>query len=346
MSRYGTLVWIGIGCSAAAWAQTDRENYRVPYLAWRQAAPALETDASAPTPTFAAEVGVAAQNAQTFFSARAAYLTAAQPNAAEQTAWASKPMASAETLLTTPQSVEQLLAVRAARLGNEMNVFKADDKDAAIRRVRQAMERERAALRALNDALTTRKTLLTELIEGSDEAEIARATVFQVLNAANVRRTQVAEHVKREATAWDRYYADLATAAVATTTATPAAAPAKILRAPTAGQIPMTRYTGEWLFPNKGLFFGPQPESVEMTIQESGGSITGTLSAKFLTPARTVKFDFQGPVSQQTRTQTFAVQTDDGGMGSVELIPGSAINLLEVNFAAIGLAGNFILVKR
>jgi hypothetical protein len=107
----------------------------------------------------------------------------------------------------------------------------------------------------------------------------------------------------------------------------------------------MTRYTGDWLFPAKGLYYGQQPESVELTIQESNGRINGTLTAKFLMPAQTVKFDFQG-ATQQAKTQTLPLQTSDGATGSVELIPGSAINLLEVNFQAAGAAGNFILVKK
>ncbi len=342
-----TVLLASLVFAAVSPAQTSRESYRAPYREWRQKAPALETEAAAAPPGFSTEA--AAQGAQAFFNAKAAYL-AVQPSSIEQTAWVSEPLATAEASLAVPQNVEQLLAVRAARLGNEVNAFKADDKDAAIRRLRQAIERERAALRAVTDSLAARKAALNELIDSSDDAEIERAKTYQALNAANGRRTQIVEHVKREATAWSKYYANLAEAASASSRVTagatnPGAAPAKIVRPAGNGFILMARYTGEWEFPSKGLFYGPQPESVEVKIQENAGTITGSLSAKFLAPARIVNFDFQGPVLQQNRTQTFSVQSG-GGTGTIELIPGSAINLLEVNFVTPETTGNFILVKK
>jgi hypothetical protein len=104
------------------------------------------------------------------------------------------------------------------------------------------------------------------------------------------------------------------------------------------------------LFPNKGLFYGPTPESVELTVTESNGRISGTLVAKFITPLATLNLDFQGQL-QTGRTQTFPVQFSDGATGSIELIPGSAINLLEVNFQSTPRGGsvstaNFVLVRR
>ncbi len=282
--------------AAPAWSQTARDSYRVPYQAWRQAAPALEQDASAPTPAFADQLRASTEAAQKFFSARAAYLAAAQPSAVEQTAWASKPLATAETMLATPPAVEQLLAVTAAKVGAGIGSFRADDKDEAIRRVRQALERERAALKALTDAISARKASMPALLDAGDEAEIQRASVFQTLNAANGRRNQIAEHVKREGADWTAYYRDLQEGAgsrsLTSAATSPSAAPAKILRPATAGQVPLSRYTGEWVFPSKGLYYGPQPESVEMTVQESNGRMSGTLTAKFLAPAGTVKFEF------------------------------------------------------
>lgn len=345
MKRYVILLL----AAAPAWSQTARDGYRVPYQAWRQAAPALEQDASAPTPAFADQVRASSEAAQKFFSARAAYLAAAQPSAAEQTLWASKPLATAEVMLATPPAVEQLLATTIAKVSAGLGSFRADDKDEAIRRVRQALERERAALKALTDTMNARKASMPALLDASDEAEIQRASAFQTLNAANGRRSQISEHVKREATDWAAYYRDLQEGAgsrtLTSSTTSPSAAPAKILRPATNGQVPLSRYTGEWMFPNKGLYYGPQPESVELTVQESNGRMTGTLTAKFLPPASSVKFDFQGAV-QQAKTQSLPLQTSDGATGNVELIPGSAINLLEVNFQAAGSAGNFILVKK
>lgn len=345
MKRYAILTMIAAACCA----QPTREQYRAPYQAWRQAAPGLEQDAAAPAPAFAEQVRVSQEGAQKYFTERSAYLAGAQPAAVAQTAWASKPLATAEVLLATPANVNQLLAARAAKVTSDLSAFRADDKDAAIRRLRQAMERERAALRALTDSLAAHKAPLTELTDATDDAEIARASAFQALNAAGGRRTQIAEHVKREATDWSTYYKDLSEGAGArnvssATAAGPGASPAKILR-PNPNQIPLTRYVGDWVFPNKGLYYGPQPESVEMTIRESGGNISGTLSARFTGPARTIKFDFQGAI-QQAKSQTFPLQTSDGATGTVELIPGTAFNLLEVNFQAAGAVGNLILLKK
>ena len=349
MKRYGTLMLIGL--AVPAWAQVvSRESYRGPQQAWRQAAPALEQEAAVPGAQFMEQLRVSAEAAQVFFNARAAYFPSAQPDAAAQLSWAAKPLATGETLLSTPLNVEQLLAVRAAKVSSEMGAFKADDKDAAIRRVRQAIDREYAALRALTATLSARKGPLMELIDRTDDAEIQRASAYQALNSASARRTQLGEHVKREATDWAAYYKNLLEGATGSRTqntagaSQPGAAPAKIIRPAANGQIPITRYTGEWIFPNKGLFYGSQPESVELVIQENNGRMTGTLSARFVNPAGTLKFDFQGPVVTTAKTQTFPLS--GGEMGSIELIPGSAFNLLEVNFQTASQVGNFVLVKR
>jgi hypothetical protein len=63
-----------------------------------------------------------------------------------------------------------------------------------------------------------------------------------------------------------------------------------------------------------------------------------------------VRFTFEGDFSA-TPTQKFNLMTNDGSTGTIELIPGPAFNLLEVNFQT-GLRpnkirnGNFILVKK
>jgi hypothetical protein len=63
-----------------------------------------------------------------------------------------------------------------------------------------------------------------------------------------------------------------------------------------------------------------------------------------------VRFDFRGDFGA-TANQRFTLVTEDGTQGTIELIPGPAFNLLEVNFQTdpqpnkIRL-GNFILVKK
>ena len=63
-----------------------------------------------------------------------------------------------------------------------------------------------------------------------------------------------------------------------------------------------------------------------------------------------VRFDFLGEL-KNTRNQVFTLETSDGAKGSIELIPGPAFNLLEVNFQTEPKAGkirqaNVVLVKK
>jgi len=90
-------------------------------------------------------------------------------------------------------------------------------------------------------------------------------------------------------------------------------------------------------------------------VREENGRATGTLTARFkLPPGNTsdpvVQFDFEGAF-QNSPTQTFAVTTNGGAKGILELIPGPAFNLLEVNFSTDEKPGtvrqaNFLLVKK
>jgi len=350
------------------WAQAGRDSYRVPYQAWRQTAPALEQDAATPTATFATQVQASTQAMQAYLQARAAFITTPLAASVEQAKWLGQPFARAEALLTSPTEVQQLLAVTAAKVATSINSYPANDKDLVIRQLRQALERERAALRALTDTITTHKSSITELIDLTDVAEVERGFASQALSSATGRRGQIAAHIQREATDWAEYYRNLGEGAAAGGRTTgpiaptitsiagaPNPAPAKITRPAANGQLPLSRYTGEWMFPSKGLFYGPQPEAVELAVQENNGRITGTLTARFAMVAGsrenpTLTLEFQGPVLQ-AKTQTFPLQTNDGASGTIELIPGSAFNLLEVNIQIearpnkVG-STNFVLVKR
>ncbi len=92
-----------------------------------------------------------------------------------------------------------------------------------------------------------------------------------------------------------------------------------------------------------------------MTVNETGGHVQGTLSARFkLPPGSTndpaVLFSFSGDFNN-TYTQVFNLTTNAGAKGTVELIPGPAFNLLEVNFQIEPSPGkihqgNFLLVKQ
>jgi hypothetical protein len=98
-----------------------------------------------------------------------------------------------------------------------------------------------------------------------------------------------------------------------------------------------------------------QPEFLDLVVHEISGKCTGTLFARFKLPAGStndpvLKFDFSGDFAS-TRRQTFPLVTSDGANGTIELIPGSAFNLLEVNFTTDPRPGkvrqgNVVLVKK
>ena len=120
----------------------------------------------------------------------------------------------------------------------------------------------------------------------------------------------------------------------------PALPPAPpVQRAPSITTLPLPRYTGAWAYSTVGgMFHGAEPEFVDLTVHEENGKATGTFYARFkLPPGSTgdplVRFDFSGDL-RPTRIQTFALETTDGAKGTVDLIPGNAFNLLEVNFEA------------
>ena len=121
--------------------------------------------------------------------------------------------------------------------------------------------------------------------------------------------------------------------------------------------VPATpaRYSGSWTYPStNGLYHGAQPEVVEVVIQELNGRLSGTAYARFKSsstePARTLRFQFAGEL-RAGRTQAFPLETVDGAKGSLELIPGTSPNLLELNFRTVteggnAQSGNMVLVKK
>lgn len=127
-------------------------------------------------------------------------------------------------------------------------------------------------------------------------------------------------------------------------------------RPPAITPVPLIRYTGEWTYPQmRGIYHGLQPESIDVKIIEDSGNASGTLAARFKVPQGStddpiVRFTFSGDF-RNTRNQVFELQSSDGSKGRIELIPGTAFNLLEINFlieAGPGKIrqGNAVLVKK
>jgi len=127
-------------------------------------------------------------------------------------------------------------------------------------------------------------------------------------------------------------------------------------RAPQITPLPLSRYTGAWVYPTSGAqYHGTPPSFVDLVVREEEGRFRGTLFARFELPQNgpvepTLRFDFEGPL-QKTRNQVFPLETSEGAKGTVELIPGPAFNLLEISFSTEGSAktvrqGNFLLIKK
>ena len=337
--------------------QANRDSYRTPYQAWRDIAPALEQDAAAPNTEFEGRVQASREAVERFLAARAAYFTGVSADSAAETEWMTKPLVHAEALITARPEVDVMLMRAGEFLNTTIQNF-SNIKDPAIQQVRQAMERERAALNSLNQTLSARGAGIRELVEATDDAEVLRTTVAQGVANSSARREQVATHIRNEATAWTTYYRDLAEGA-ASTTPPPTAAGAKpvlVQRPSPAGATPLSRYTGSWEYPARnGIFLGAQPQTVQLDVTEDNGKMSGTLTARFVIPPGrggdpTLRLTFEGLIVQ-SRVQSFPLATAEGISGTIELIPGAAINLLEVNLqtAANGnkvTNANFVLLKR
>jgi len=117
----------------------------------------------------------------------------------------------------------------------------------------------------------------------------------------------------------------------------------------------MNRFVGSWTFPMGGLYHGPQPDVADFEVKEDGGNLTGTLNARFwpfadIKAVTTVRFEFSGTFGT-ARVQSFPLVTSDGAKGSIDLIPGPAFNLLEINFYTDRVPGklsrgNLLLIRK
>jgi hypothetical protein len=118
---------------------------------------------------------------------------------------------------------------------------------------------------------------------------------------------------------------------------------------------PMGRFAGSWTFPMGGLYHGPQPDVIDFEVKEDGGQLTGTLNARFwpfgdIKAVTMLRFEFSGTPGVG-RVQSFPLVTSDGAKGNIDLIPGPAFNLLEINYYTDRVPGklsrgNFLLIRK
>jgi len=258
--------------------------------------------------------------------------------------------------ITAVKSHEVQLAGDAALLDKNIQVFSVD-KDPQIQKVKAEMEKERAALKAVRDALAEQQKTLTAVKAVGDRGESVRAPamarVAELMAAAKRDRDQT----ERESALWQTYYQalvrssgpvgpDVSKTVVPVTprenpASPPVNRPAETPVAPTprvtAPSLDGSRWSGAWTFPQTNrMFSGEEPELLDVTVREFNGQLTGTLFARFklgkgVARDPLLRLDFSGPLTAR-RSQKLVATTSDGMKGVVELLPGSAANLIEITW--------------
>jgi len=346
----GIWIWGAAGLIG----QTSREAYRQDYDAWREVHANLERDAGSGGATLIPQVDRAAARVAAFGTNRAAYAKAAAQTAAQQRqalqATTTRPSAN-----LAPATLSDLVKSDLQTVTKTITRF-ADDKDRGIQQLRQSLERERDALGALNDSIEARQKAVAATTAAASALEQVRVRAAETIGAETSALSQNSVQLEKETAAWAAYYEGLAKAIQIANAPPPRVEVTTVVpRNDSAPGVPRARYVGAWTYPvSNGIYHGAQPEFVDVVVHETNGHADGTLFARFkLSGGATdplVRFDFQGDFAAAP-LQRFPLMTSEGTGGTIELIPGPAFNLLEVNFVTDPRqgkinVGNFILVKK
>ncbi len=372
------LVTAGLMLAAAALAQAPPDSnaaQQEAYRHWRETDPNLERDATTAGGTLGARADKVAAEAAKYFSVRKDYLEGRAADARR----AASLLDPADITPALLPNLDRFLTSQDTILKSTIETL-ARDPDRAIQQLRTSLERERAAITAVGVSLKDSQRSQEAAVQSSRTAEDLRAKALDDFQKAVASLQETERLSEQSGTAWAGYYRALSDAARApaapVTSSGPAlptvgrepaavesAPPATANPAPTAvivphpvPPVPLVRYVGEWTYPTVGAHFhGMQPESAELVVREENGQGSGTLTARFKLPAGSadnpaVRFTFAGPFGS-SRAQKFVVTTAGGATGTLELIPGPAFNLLEVNFSTEDKPGtirqgNFLLIKR
>ena len=327
--------------------QANREPYRTAYRNWRLAEPDLERDAATPNEALAGRTTHAASEAAGFGAARAAFLRQFADDESQNALWLKNVQSLSLPDFAPVSDLQRLVAAGTANVNTTIATFSVDT-DRGIQQLRQALEHERTALAALDASILERQKAVEKAAQAEIVFEPARAKALSEYSGmTEMLLTPSAALVDQETAAWAKYYSSLASPrqtpatvssiSPAGASSTPSAAIIPSAPRPGMPPLPLTRYTGVWVYPTvNGRFFGAEPDFVDFTVHEDSGHVTGEFYARFkLPPGSTgdpvLRFDLSGNLSEK-RVQSFAIQTTEGVKGTIELIPGNALNLLEINF--------------
>ncbi len=337
------ITLITVACCLVA--ASNREPYRTAYRAWRQADPNLERDAATGGAGFAGRVTTVAALAAKYGAERGAFFRESAENQDKSLAALNTPV---PDLADPTRPVRDNVTAAEGIVKKNLDTF-ANDPDPAIQKLKGMLDRENAALAALKKAIVDREAAAESAKSAGAAEEAARIKALNANQDVASAIRVAAEEADRESEAWVEYYRKLGEAGGAPPA--PVTPPTPKVQTP----LPLARYTGAWTYPSGGLYHGPQPEFVDLVVHEDSGHATGTLFARFKLPSSSkddpvLRFDFSGDF-KSTRNQIFSLVTSDGAKGSIELIPGPAFNLLEINFQTEPKPGkirqaNVVLVKK
>ena len=366
-------VLIVTGC---ALAQEGREAYQEAFRNWRQADPGLERDAATAGTALGARSEKVAQEAAKYATARKAFLDL-QQGTMDASGRSLEPVAAAPAAPELTRNAELGVATASSAASSSIQVI-GGDPDRGLQQLRQSIEQERAALTILSSAIQDRQAAIATATKTSEAVEQARTKVADHYQSLAMALQQAGQETSRQGSAWADYYRTLSdgargvqpggaapvtggvvTGGVVTGGVVTGVRPVNPAPAPSGRSItpvPLSRYVGAWTYPVRNtLFHGAEPEFVDLVVHEENGQAAGTLYARFKLPSGssgdpTLRFDFAGSF-QNARSQSFSLETSEGAKGTIELIPGPAFNLLEVNFTTEARPrkvrqANFLLVKR
>jgi len=351
------------GCAVA---QEGRGAYQEAFQSWRQADPDLERAAATAGAALGVRTGKMAEEAAKYTAARKAFLDL-QQGTMDASARSLEAVAAPSEAPEATRNSELKVSTANSAAGSSIEAI-GSDPDRGLQQLRQSIERERAALTVLSAAIQDRQTAMATATKTTDAAEQARLKVADHYQSLAVALQQASQETSRQGAAWADYYRTLSDGArgVQPGGAAPVTGVVTGIRpvspAPAAPSgrsitpVPLSRYVGAWTYPVRNtLYLGAEPEFVDLVVHEENGQATGTLYARFKLPSGStgdpiLRFDFAGSF-QNARGQSFSLETSDGAKGTIELIPGPAFNLIEVNFTTEARPGkvqkaNFLLVKK